>query len=31
MVIYAVAVNGPCIAAQRYNRMRIERVLARRP
>ncbi len=29
MVAYAVLVNGPCIASQRYNRLRIERVLAR--
>ncbi len=27
---YAVAVNGPCIASQRYNRIRLQRVLARR-
>lgn len=30
MPVYAVAVNGPCIAAQRYNRIRLRRVLARR-
>lgn len=30
MPLYAVAVNGPCIAAQRYNRIRLRRVLARR-
>jgi glycosyl-4,4'-diaponeurosporenoate acyltransferase len=29
MVLYALVVNGPCIAAQRYNRLRIERVLDR--
>jgi glycosyl-4,4'-diaponeurosporenoate acyltransferase len=29
MVLYAVAVNGPCIASQRYNRLRIDRVLDR--
>ena len=28
--LYALAVNGPCIAAQRYNRLRLSRVLARR-
>lgn len=28
--LYAVAVNGPCIAAQRYNRIRLERLLADR-
>ena len=28
--VYAVLVNGPCILAQRYNRIRLERVLARR-
>ncbi len=27
---YALAVNGPCIASQRYNRIRLQRVLARR-
>ena len=27
---YAVAVNWPCIAAQRYNRIRLQRLLARR-
>ena len=30
MQVYAVAVNGPCIASQRYNRIRLHRVLARR-
>ena len=30
MPVYAAAVNGPCIAAQRYNRLRLRRVLARR-
>lgn len=29
MSVYAVAVNAPCIAAQRYNRLRLERVLER--
>jgi glycosyl-4,4'-diaponeurosporenoate acyltransferase len=29
MVGYAVVVNAPCIAAQRYNRLRIGRVLQR--
>ena len=29
MLVYAVGVNGPCIAAQRYNRIRIERVRRR--
>ena len=29
MPIYALAVNGPCIAAQRYNRIRLKRVLSR--
>lgn len=29
MPLYALAVNGPCIAAQRYNRIRLRRVLAR--
>jgi glycosyl-4,4'-diaponeurosporenoate acyltransferase len=29
MVVYAVVVNVPCIASQRYNRFRIDRVLAR--
>lgn len=27
MPLYAVAVNAPCIAVQRYNRMRINRIL----
>jgi glycosyl-4,4'-diaponeurosporenoate acyltransferase len=27
MAAYAVLANGPCIAAQRYNRLRLERVL----
>lgn len=30
MVVYGAAANGPCIAAQRYNRLRLRRVLARR-
>jgi glycosyl-4,4'-diaponeurosporenoate acyltransferase len=30
MAAYAVAVNGPCIVAQRYNRLRLSRVLAAR-
>lgn len=30
MQLYAVAVNGPCIASQRYNRIRLRRVLERR-
>ena len=30
MAVYAVAVNGPCIVSQRYNRLRISRVLAAR-
>lgn len=29
MPVYAIAVNGPCIAAQRYNRIRLKRLLAR--
>lgn len=29
MVAYALVVNGPCIAAQRYNRIRLARVLRR--
>ncbi len=29
MPVYAIAVNGPCIAAQRYNRFRLARVLRR--
>ena len=29
MVLYALAVNLPCVAAQRYNRIRLRRVLAR--
>lgn len=28
MPLYAIAVNAPCIAVQRYNRIRINRVLA---
>lgn len=28
MAAYAIAVNGPCIVAQRYNRFRLSRVLA---
>jgi glycosyl-4,4'-diaponeurosporenoate acyltransferase len=27
MLLYAVAANGPCIAAQRYNRLRLVRIL----
>ena len=30
MLVYAVAANGPCIAAQRYNRLRLLRILQRR-
>jgi len=30
MLLYALLTNLPCIAAQRYNRPRIERILARR-
>ncbi len=30
MVVYAVVANVPCIAVQRYNRGRLERVLAHR-
>jgi hypothetical protein len=30
MILYAVLVNGPCIITQRYNRMRLERVLNQR-
>jgi glycosyl-4,4'-diaponeurosporenoate acyltransferase len=30
MVFYAVAVNGPCIIVQRFNRGRIEAILRRR-
>lgn len=30
MVVYAVAANGPCIVSQRFNRIRINRVLALR-
>jgi glycosyl-4,4'-diaponeurosporenoate acyltransferase len=30
MVVYAIAANLPCIAVQRYNRARLERVLALR-
>lgn len=30
MVLYAVAANVPCLAAQRWNRVRLVRVLARR-
>lgn len=29
MPVYAIVINMPCIAVQRYNRIRIERVLAR--
>ena len=28
--LYAVAANGPCIASQRYNRLRLTRILKRR-
>jgi glycosyl-4,4'-diaponeurosporenoate acyltransferase len=31
MVAYAVLANAPCLVVQRYNRGRLERVLARRP
>jgi glycosyl-4,4'-diaponeurosporenoate acyltransferase len=31
MVLYAVAANGPCLVVQRYNRARLQRVLARQP
>lgn len=30
MPVYALAVNAPCIASQRYNRIRLTRLLARR-
>jgi hypothetical protein len=30
MVTYALVANLPCILAQRYNRLRFQRVLARR-
>jgi len=30
VVVYAAAANGPCIAAQRYNRIRLQRLLADR-
>ena len=30
MGVYAVAANGPCLVVQRYNRARVERLLARR-
>jgi glycosyl-4,4'-diaponeurosporenoate acyltransferase len=30
MLFYAVASNGPCVVSQRYNRIRIKRVLALR-
>ena len=30
MVAYALAANLPCILAQRYNRLRFQRLLARR-
>ena len=30
MLAYAVIVNGPCIISQRYNRLRVSRVLAAR-
>ncbi len=29
MTAYAVVINGPCIAAQRYNRLRLQRVMDR--
>jgi glycosyl-4,4'-diaponeurosporenoate acyltransferase len=29
MLVYAVAANGPCIAAQRYNRLRLVRIIRR--
>ncbi|HVE45176.1 MAG TPA: hypothetical protein VNA57_00315 [Acidimicrobiales bacterium] len=29
MTAYAAAINGPCIVAQRYNRLRLQRVLER--
>ncbi|MHB1293873.1 MAG: glycosyl-4,4'-diaponeurosporenoate acyltransferase CrtO family protein [Anaerolineae bacterium] len=29
MIVYAIAFNGPCIIAQRYNRPRVLRTLAR--
>jgi glycosyl-4,4'-diaponeurosporenoate acyltransferase len=31
MTTYSVAVNAPCIAVQRYNRQRAQRILTRRP
>ena len=30
MLVYAVVANGPCIAAQRYNRIRLLRILQRK-
>lgn len=30
MILYAAAANGPCIAAQRYNRLRLCRIIERR-
>jgi glycosyl-4,4'-diaponeurosporenoate acyltransferase len=30
MVAYAVAANGPCVLSQRYNRLRLLRILRRR-
>jgi len=30
MINYALAANLPCILAQRYNRLRFQRLLARR-
>jgi glycosyl-4,4'-diaponeurosporenoate acyltransferase len=30
MLAYALVVNGPCLAAQRYNRLRLTRILAER-
>lgn len=29
MSLYALVINGPCIAAQRYNRLRLQRVMDR--
>jgi glycosyl-4,4'-diaponeurosporenoate acyltransferase len=28
MVLYAIAANGPCLVTQRYNRARLQRILA---
>lgn len=30
MVVYAVVANGPCVASQRYNRLRLARIAGRR-